>query len=248
MDNKNIVSLKVHKTETFSIVASSLVFFVFAFFLWKQQEIDFAIVLMQNNVFENDILLNFFILVSRFGMGFISLIYGLLILLSLKNDEMELNRPLFLYIIFVFAFGSISGDLLNLLFERARPVVQLAGQISNSMLSDTFSFPSGHATKSMSLALPFILVASNRNAMNKIVKILLLFASTLVCYSRIALQRHFPSDVLAGIAVALLAVVIGHWIVNFFYKQRSIDNDKLQSLSFRLCFVFIALAILLTII
>ena len=248
MDNKNIVSLEIHKTKMISIVASSIFFFVFALFLWKQQKIDFAIVLMHNNVFENDILFNFFKLVSRFGMGFISLIYSLLILLSFRNEELAVNRPLFLYIVFVFAFGSISGDLLNILFERARPVVQLAGQISNNTLSDTFSFPSGHTTKSMSLALPFILVASNRNFMNRIVKTILLLSSTLVCYSRIALQRHFPSDVFAGIAIALLAVVIGHWIVNFFYRRQSIDNDKLKSLSFRLCFVFIGLAILLTII
>ena len=159
-------------------------------------------------------------------MGFISLIYCLALVISYRNDELKLNRPLFQYIILAFVFGSISGDLMKELFARARPAVLLAGQIHNIVISDSFSFPSGHATKSMSLALPFIFMASNKNTINIILKIILLLSSTLVCYSRLALQRHFPSDILAGVAVALLAVVIGHWIANYVYKRRMCDEDK----------------------
>jgi undecaprenyl-diphosphatase len=248
MDNKNIISLEMPKTQMISVFASSLFIFILALILWKQQEFDFTIVLMHNNLFENNILLNFLKLVSRFGMGFISLLYCPIMFISYKNNELKSNRPLFQYILLVFAVGSISGDLMKELFARARPAIQLSGQIAHNIVSDTSSFPSGHATKSMSLALPFILMASNKNTINIIFKVILLLSSTLVCYSRIALQKHFPSDILAGVAVALLAVVLGFWIVNFIYQRKMINADKLQSMSLKLGFVFIALSIVLSII
>jgi membrane-associated phospholipid phosphatase len=248
MDNQEIISIKIPKTKMVSIFASSIFFFIIALVLWKQQRIDVATVLIQNCIYENGLLLEFLKVVSRFGMGLISAIYGFTVIISYRNDDLKSNRPLFLYVICAFAFGSISGDLMKELFMRARPAVLLAGQIHNSVISDSFSFPSGHAAKSLSLALPFIFMASNKNIINRIVKIILLLSSTLVCYSRIALQKHFPSDILAGFAVALLAVVIGQWIVNCVYRRRIFDEDKLQSLSLRLCSIFFALAIVLTII
>ena len=146
---------------------------------------------------------------------------------------------------FSFAFGSIAGDLLKEVIGRSRPVMELTGKIMLSDLSDTSSFPSGHATKSMGLALPFVIVASNKDTITKIFKIIVLLFATLVCYSRIALQKHFLSDVLAGIAIALFLVFVALWIVNFIYKRRSIDEKKLSDLNKRLGFIFTGLAILL---
>ena len=248
MDNQKIISIKISKTTIFLIFASSIFFFTVALVLWKQQKIDVATVLMQNYVYENEMLLEFLKIVSRFGMGFISSIYCFAVFVSFRNNDLKSNRPLFLYIIYAFAFGSISGDLMKELFARARPAVLLAGQIHNSVISESFSFPSGHAVKSMSLVLPFIIIASNRIRFNRIVKIVLLLSSTMVCYSRIALQRHFPSDILAGVAVALFAVVIGHWIVNYVYKRRIFDEEILQSYCPKLCSIFFALAVVLSII
>ena len=149
---------------------------------------------------------------------------------------------------FSFAFGSIAGDLLKEVIGRSRPVMELTGKIMLSDLSDTSSFPSGHATKSMGLALPFVIVASNKDTITKIFKIIVLLFATLVCYSRIALQKHFLSDVLAGIAIALFFVFVALWIVNFIYKRRSIDEKKLSDLNKRLGFIFTGLAILLYVI
>ena len=146
---------------------------------------------------------------------------------------------------FSFAFGSIAGDLLKEVIGRSRPVMELTGKIMLSDLSDTSSFPSGHATKSMGLALPFVIVASNKDTITKIFKIIVLLFATLVCYSRIALQKHFLSDVSAGVAIALFFVFVSLWIVNFIYKRRSIDEKKLSDLNKRLGFIFTGLAILL---
>jgi undecaprenyl-diphosphatase len=181
-------------------------------------------------------------------MGIISLIYSLLIFLSLKNTELDHNRALFLFILFTFAFGGIAGDLLKELIGRARPVVELSGKIRVTDLSDTSSFPSGHATKSMALALPFVIVASNKDVLTKVIKVLVLISALLVCYSRIALQKHFFSDVLAGIATALLFLIVAYWIVNRVYARRKIDEKSLSGLNKRLGFIFIALAVIVSII
>jgi tellurite resistance protein TehA-like permease len=66
-----------------------------------------------------------------------------------------------------------------------------------------------------------------------------------VCCSRIALQKHYLSDVLAGIAVALFFIVIAIWIANNIYKRRKMDEAKLTILNKKLGFVFIGLAVLL---
>ena len=110
------------------------------------------------------------------------------------------------------------------------------------------SFPSGHATKSMGLALPFVIMALNKDPITKIFKILISLFAILVCYSRIALQKHFLSDVLAGIAIALFFVFTAVWVVNCFYKRRNMDDNKLSFMNKRLGFIFAVLAILLSVI
>jgi membrane-associated phospholipid phosphatase len=67
----------------------------------------------------------------------------------------------------------------------------------------------------------------------------------LVCYSRIALQRHYLSDVLGGIGIALLFVLIGNWFTNRFYARMKVDQARLVMMTKRLGFVFFVLAVFL---
>jgi len=236
------------RTKTIAVLASSFLIFTIAVLLWKQQAIEYNIIINNNVIFENESYLQFFKFISHFGMGIISIMYSLLIFLSFKKDELKHNRALFLYIIFCFSLSSIAGDLLKEIIGRARPAVELSGRIMQTEFSDTSSFPSGHAAKSMGLALPFILMALNKDPITKIFKILFSLFALLVCYSRIALQKHFLSDALAGTAIALFFVLIAVWIVNIFYKRRNMNENKLSVLNKRLGFIFIGLAILLSII
>lgn len=74
---------------------------------------------------------------------------------------------------------------------------------------DCFSFPSGHATSSMSLALVYGSAFPNWT-------ILLLALAMLVGFSRIRLGVHYPSDVLVGqlIAGATLGVLsLALWLL-----------------------------------
>lgn len=103
-----------------------------------------------------------------------------------------------------------AGMLLNVglkhAFARARPsheepLVQIA----------TYSFPSGHAVAStvfygMLCVLVFAYVRSR--GLRAAAVALAVSMVLLVCFSRVYLGAHFPSDVIAGVAVGTLCLVL----------------------------------------
>lgn len=88
---------------------------------------------------------------------------------------------------------------------RRRPakVVQCVSRVREP---DCFSFPSGHATASMSVALVYGMAFPTW-------AVPLLLLALLVGFSRVRLGVHFPSDVLVGqlIAVATAGVLTAVW-------------------------------------
>ncbi len=223
---------------------SSVALLVISLILWKHQQLENNILVQCNYFFKHEMYLHFFQFVSRYGMGMISLLLGVLVFLSSREKKLEHNSNLFMFILFSFALGSIAGDLMKEVVGRARPLSELAGALAQTEASDTYSFPSGHAAKSMGLALPFVIMALN-DVITRVFKVVVLLIATLVCCSRIALQKHYLSDVLAGISVALFFIVIAVWIVNNVYKRRNLDELKLARLNKRIGFVFLGLAIFL---
>jgi undecaprenyl-diphosphatase len=235
-----ISNMKV--TAFFSV---SFIFFVIAIFLWKQNTLDNRIVIHFNYVYENQMHLNLIKILSQFGMSVISAFYAMFLILSFFKEELQNERLIFLLILISFAFGGIGGDLLKELIDKARPIISLSGQIAIKNINETPAFPSGHATKSMALALPFLLFASHKNLITIILKILVFTAAILVCYSRIALQAHFLSDVLAGIGTALAFIPVSILFVNFLCRKNKLNKDRLKIMSKRFILVFIGLTIIL---
>ena len=82
---------------------------------------------------------------------------------------------------------------------RSRPTVHHEEALV--VVPDRFSFPSGHATAIMSVAFSY---AVNFPAL----AVLLFILSSAVGLSRVRLGVHYPGDVLAGQAIALLSGVI----------------------------------------
>lgn len=249
MEKMNIdpekIRITIPRNKAIVILISSVVFYLAAVLLWSQQELDSAFVIKQNFIFSNQFYLQTAKFISKYGMGLISLSFAILIFTTQKDARHKNNQPVFFYIIISFALASISGDLLKEVVDRARPVIELSGQIIQTEVSASPSFPSGHATKSMALALPFVLVASNTGALIRLFKVITMLLAILVCYSRIALQKHFLSDILAGVGTALFFLLIVVWVVNYFYRLQKMDEKKLYLMNKRLRFVLIGLAIVL---
>jgi undecaprenyl-diphosphatase len=96
-------------------------------------------------------------------------------------------------------FSHLAVQLIKRTVSRARPsrvdrLVNLAAE------PDRFSFPSGHATSSMSVALAYGVAFPGW-------AVPLLLLAMLVGFSRVRLRVHYPSDVVVGQLIAIATVV-----------------------------------------
>lgn len=112
-----------------------------------------------------------------------------------------------------FAALSFAGSaLLNIaskqFFQRDRPTLW-----ESIAPESTYSFPSGHAMGSMTLAAVLVLLAWNTRWRWPVLAFGVLFAGA-VSLSRVYLGVHYPSDILAGWCAALVWVV-GCFLVMF---------------------------------
>lgn len=99
------------------------------------------------------------------------------------------------------ALAFLLSQLLKRTISRPRPILPV-GLGSLIKPPDHFSFPSGHATASLAVALPVAL------AMPPGLFLVVLAPALLVGLSRCYLGVHFPGDVVAGWGIALFAVVL----------------------------------------
>jgi undecaprenyl-diphosphatase len=144
-------------------------------------------------------------------------------------------------VLFSFAAAALAGTLLKELLGRARPIAELAGHLNAVGGHGSPSFPSGHAAKSLALALPFVLIVPAGSVVVRLVKLALLLVASLVCYSRIVLGAHYLSDVLAGAAVALACVPVAVAVANAIYARGKVTPEKLNTVVKRLTVVLLAL-------
>lgn len=181
--------------------------------LWIQQDLDRRIVIGHNFVYEHSAIRCMLEAVSDYGNETIALLYSGLLFLVYPRNEKTFNNRLFLCILLTLLLGSSTSELFKIIFSRERPIIDLEHAIRLSSISHSYAFPSGHSTNSMSLALPFVLLAIGRPVAVRTVQYVAAGLALSVCYSRVALQRHYLSDVLAGISLALICVLISRWIV-----------------------------------
>ena len=183
--------------------------------LWVFTELADEVHELERFVFDDPILLHahvyagpamdrFFIEVSRIGYeGVIAI--DVVIVLSLLAFK-RWREATFAAVAF------IGSGLLNLgskqLFQRDRP--SLWESVSPET---TFSFPSGHAMGSMTLAMVVILLAWPTRWRWPTLLAAVVFA-LLVGFSRIYLGVHYPSDILGG-WMAAMAWVVGTWLLFF---------------------------------
>ncbi|MGD8452655.1 MAG: phosphatase PAP2 family protein [Phycisphaerae bacterium] len=110
----------------------------------------------------------------------------------------------------VTVFGCVASlHLLKFLIGRARPDLD-AGPLCLCPLGDPRlgfdSFPSGHSAQAVLLAGLLALYIPRTWWVAAPL-------AALTCLSRLVLGRHFPSDVIAGVGLALLWIYLGVWLL-----------------------------------
>ena len=110
---------------------------------------------------------------------------------------------------FSLALSFLFSQVLKRSFSRTRPDLPV-GIISLIQPPDRFSFPSGHATASLSIALPVAL------AMAFPFGPLVLGLGLAVGLTRCYLGVHYPGDVLAGWSLAVISTLLAPFLIPLF--------------------------------
>ena len=210
--------------------ALGAVFLIIGLVLWGQQGIDKTVLFYYNAMrISNDPIVILSEWLSSYGMAVITVIFVAYLLVSQKLKSLDAPLWVYFYTICSYGLSGIAGDILKAIFARPRPAVTYGSEILALSQSLGFSFPSGHATKSIALILPFILLMGNSKNLHKAIKIVIALIAVGVCFSRIVLGAHYVSDVVAGIGMALVGLPFSMLFANM--VLRKIKQERLLFLS-----------------
>lgn len=152
--------------------------------------------------------------VTVFGDGGI-----ILILISLGLIAFKKTRKIGITMFGAIAIGALITNItIKPLVARPRPFADESSifytwwQAVGGVQESEFSFPSGHSTASMAAMMAFFLAGNKKYSWTGF------FAAFLIGFSRIYLCVHYPSDVLFGFIVGIIAGSIAYLIVWLIYK------------------------------
>jgi undecaprenyl-diphosphatase len=209
---------------------SGALFWITGLVLWVQKGIDEAILFYFN---EMRIAQHPIVILSKwltsYGMAVITLIFVVYLIISKKIKSLDAPLTIYFYTICSFGISGIAGDLLKLLFTRPRPLATYGSEILVWSDSAGFAIPSGHATKSIALILPFLLIVGNKKLLHKVIKFVIILIAAGVCSSRIILGAHYFSDVLAGVGMALIGLPFSMMFANMVLRKAK--QEQLPKLS-----------------
>jgi undecaprenyl-diphosphatase len=128
---------------------------------------------------------------------------AIIVLLIILRGNFSHRKNIIIIIAVVLFADLVSSQIMKNIFQRLRPchIVQNARLLANC--SNSFSFPSSHATNISAFAFTGFYFYSRW-------KYFLLAIAILVCYSRVYVGVHYPFDCLSG---ALLGVLISLFFI-----------------------------------
>jgi membrane-associated phospholipid phosphatase len=225
-EQKTVAPIELKRTLLATLLGSGLFLILIAIFLWMQQDIDRAVVMWGNAARECGAIVHLAQALTRYGMALIA--FGLLAYMLVTFLAPSLADTQRLSAVFLLSFAVIggSGDLLKEVFKRPRPSIVNAFEANAKSKSDTYSFPSGHAAKSLALAVPFVIFVPNRRRWIVLLKGALLLVALSVCSSRILLARHYLSDVLGAFGLTLLLLPVLILVCNRIFNRTPVEKLK----------------------
>ncbi len=191
-------------------------------FGWLTQSFDLPVMGVLQGT--ESLFLDRLMLVLTFPYTWIPL-YLTLVFAVIKNSSSFLHAALIIVftLLAVGLTSLITDEVFKPSFMRYRPgrdmMLKYSIDVVNNYRSGKFGFVSAHASNTMTCVVFLSLVVRRR-----LFFVMLLAWSLLICYSRIYLGVHFPSDVLAGM---LFGAVIG----SVFYVLYSLVSSKLPALA-----------------
>lgn len=153
-------------------------------------------------VIRSDLLTNIFKFITNFG----STLYIICICIILLFAYKPKNNLFLLYGVII--ISTIINNVIKLIFRRARPLLMTT---LNLVQENTYSFPSGHAMASTTFYgfLIYLLWKSKQTKKVKVFGTILLSLLIIgICFSRIYLGAHYPSDVLIGFMCSVILLYI----------------------------------------
>jgi undecaprenyl-diphosphatase len=148
-------------------------------------------------------------LLSQKGLFLFYGIFVLLFVYSYAKKNQNLRKICFAYLTVQLLFSFLLVRLMKIIFGRARP--RIGSEFTFFSLDSGYnSFPSGHAADAFvsGIFLFYLLKKSSYSAYRH----LPLFYASVVALSRIVVNAHFPSDVLAGAAIGVFSA----WFYSYF--------------------------------
>ena len=103
------------------------------------------------------------------------------------------------------------------LFERVRPGTQLVETLKN------YSFPSGHTVSAFIFCAIVVYLISRTNLQiiwKFLISLVMICFAISVAISRVILQVHYPTDVIAGATLGVLWVILGFGLLNRIKLER----------------------------
>ena len=108
-------------------------------------------------------------------------------------------------------FASIISFAIYLLWQRPRPFVTYASEVSKLAIDTTaHSFPSAHTYLAFSISIAILLRGHTKLGISMIL------ISIIIAISRIGSGLHYPSDIIGGVTIGLVAAIIAFWVVEYF--------------------------------
>ena len=209
---------------------TGLVLWLLAILLWVTGGLDQAALFYfdQLRADGNELVFVVFQWITSYGMPSISFIYVLYLLATYQRKTLDAPLAINFYVICSMALSGIGGDLLKLVINRPRPSVAFADSLIHLLQHGSSAMPSGHSTKAMALAVPFILLAAHKSFGNKVVKVLVSLLALGVMVSRVILGAHYVSDVVAGMGMAFVGFPFTMLFANMVLQH--VDEEKLPKL------------------